>query len=102
MFKKMMLAGLMSATVLSGIAPAYAQDRAARSERAKRGGGDAAVSRGNRMTQPRNDGARAQRPLLCALLLVPALEGEDVQRGVLRHARAEAAGEARGGVFAPC
>ena len=62
MFKKMMLAGLMSATVLSGIAPAYAQDRAARSERAKRGGGDAAVSRGNRMTQPRNDGARAQRP----------------------------------------
>ena len=41
MFKKMMLAGLMSATVLSGIAPAYAQERAARSERATRGGGDA-------------------------------------------------------------
>ncbi|MCI4591390.1 RcnB family protein [Sphingobium sp. BYY-5] len=57
MFRKMMLAGLMGATLLSGIAPAYAQagqERGDRSERSMRQGGDAA-SRGNRMTQPRGD-----------------------------------------------
>ncbi|MEA3541157.1 MAG: RcnB family protein [Pseudomonadota bacterium] len=72
MFKKMMLAGLMGATVLSGIAPAYAQERPARSERATRGGGDMAVSRGNRMTQPRYDGARAQRPAERPRQMTPA------------------------------
>ena len=41
-------------------------------------------------------------PYISLYLPVPALEGEDVQRGVLGHARAEAAGEARGGVVAPC
>ncbi|NML11915.1 ATP-dependent RNA helicase [Sphingobium sp. AR-3-1] len=53
-----MLAGLMAATLLSGVAPAYAQSN--QDQRGNRGGeragsveGGAAVSRGNRMNQPR-------------------------------------------------
>ena len=59
MFKRIMLAGLMSATVLGGIVPAYAQERAPRGERGMRNGDGAAVSRGNRMNQPRGDAGRA-------------------------------------------
>ncbi|QGP80265.1 ATP-dependent RNA helicase [Sphingobium sp. CAP-1] len=66
-----MLAGLMTATLLSGIAPAYAQmdpaqqrsergDRGGRGERAGRPEGGPTMSRGNRMEQPRAD-APAQR-----------------------------------------
>lgn len=68
-----MLAGLMGATLLSGVAPAYAQAGQARGEQrgdsGGRGGrgermgermarpeGNVAVSRGNRMIQPRGDG----------------------------------------------
>ena len=58
MFKRIMLAGLMSATVLGGIVPAYAQERAPRGERGIRNGDGAAVSRGNRMNQPRGDAGR--------------------------------------------
>ncbi|NWK97218.1 ATP-dependent RNA helicase [Sphingobium lactosutens] len=61
-----MLTGLMGATLLSGIAPAYAQagqaqprqeggDRGGRGERMARPEGNVAVSRGNRMIQPRGD-----------------------------------------------
>jgi hypothetical protein len=59
MFKKIMLAGLMGATVLGGIVPAYAQERAPRGERGMRNGEGAAVSRGNRMNQPRGNAGRA-------------------------------------------
>lgn len=59
-----MLAGLMTATVLGGVAPAYAQmdpaqprgergDRGGRGERAGRPDGGPAMPRGNRMDQPR-------------------------------------------------
>ncbi|WP_037490822.1 RcnB family protein [Sphingobium indicum] len=44
MFRKMMLTGLMAATIMSGVAPAYAQSnengRGNRGERAERGGAD--------------------------------------------------------------
>ncbi|MFC3440184.1 RcnB family protein [Sphingobium rhizovicinum] len=66
MLRKMVLAGLMGATLLSGIAPAYAQagqerggqergDRGGREDRAARPQGNMAWSRGNRMTQPQGD-----------------------------------------------
>ena len=64
MFKRIMLAGLMSATVLGGIVPAYAQERAPRGERGMRNGDGAAVSRGNRMNQPRGDAGRNGHGLL--------------------------------------
>lgn len=55
-----MLAGLMGATLLSGIAPAYAQSnpeqrRERGGDRAARAEAGVAVSRGNRMNQPRGD-----------------------------------------------
>ncbi len=55
-----MLAGLMGATLLSGIAPAYAQSNPEQrgqrgGERAARAEAGVAVSRGNRMNQPRGD-----------------------------------------------
>jgi len=54
-----MLAGLMSATLLSGIAPAYAQseprDRGNRSERMQRPDRGAGEQRGNRMVRPQGD-----------------------------------------------
>lgn len=62
-----MLAGLMGATLLSGIAPAYAQagqersDRGNRGERTARPEGNVAVSRGNRMEQPRGNGQNGGR-----------------------------------------
>ncbi|HAF42085.1 MAG TPA: ATP-dependent RNA helicase [Sphingobium sp.] len=60
-----MLAGLMGATLLGGIAPAYAQaqagqERGNRGERAARAGGDGAGWRGERPNQPRGEGG-AQR-----------------------------------------
>lgn len=61
MFKRIMLAGLMSATVLGGIAPVYAQERTPRGERGVRNGDGAAMSRGNRMSQPRGDANRVPR-----------------------------------------
>lgn len=62
-----MLAGLMGATLLSGIAPAYAQSNPEQrgnrgGERAARAEGNVAVSRGNRMNQPRGDAATQNRP----------------------------------------
>ncbi|BBF68120.1 RcnB family protein [Sphingomonas bisphenolicum] len=60
-----MLAGLMTATLLSGVAPAYAQNNPEQrgnrgGERAGRAEGGVAISRGNRMDQPRGE-AQAQR-----------------------------------------
>jgi len=56
MLKKMMLAGLMTATVLGGIAPAYAQ----RGEDGWRGRGGGQSERGDG-NRARGDGMRAQR-----------------------------------------
>jgi len=56
MLRKMMLAGLMSATLLSGIAPAYAQSN--QEQRGNRGG--EREGRGDRGNQPRGNDA-AQR-----------------------------------------
>ena len=71
MVRKMMLAGLIGATLIGGVAPAYAQQGGAgwgnRGERAERGGdrsgGDrgAGMSRGNAMNQPRADRGEGQR-----------------------------------------
>ncbi|MDO7836938.1 RcnB family protein [Sphingobium sp. HBC34] len=74
MFRKMMLAGLMTATVLGGIAPAYAQmdpaqrgersdrgDRGWRGERPGRPDGGPAMGRDPRMERPRGP-AQAQAP----------------------------------------
>lgn len=62
-----MLAGLMGATLLSGIAPAYAQSNPEQrgqrgGERAARAEAGVAVSRGNRMNQPRGDGPTQSGP----------------------------------------
>jgi hypothetical protein len=65
MLKKMMLAGLMTATVLGGIAPAYAQGR----EDGWRGRGgersarqDGGGPRGDAMRGPRGDGGMREQP----------------------------------------
>ncbi|WP_298402001.1 RcnB family protein [Sphingobium sp.] len=63
MLRKMVLAGLMGATLLSGIAPAYAQawqdggNRGGREQRAARPQGNMAWTRPDRTAQPQGDNA---------------------------------------------